>query len=98
MNKEIKELFEEAINELNEQLDDDRKIVCNEDTRFIGSKACIDSLSFVTLISILEELIDDKFGKSIHLVSEKAFSSKNSPFYSVETFTNYIEELLKEAK
>ena len=65
MNKEIKELFEEAINELNEQLDDDRKIVCNEDTRFIGSKACIDSLSFVTLISILEELIDDKFGKSI---------------------------------
>jgi len=97
MSEEIKELFLEAIDELNEQLDDEEKIVCNDETRFIGSKACIDSITFVTLISIIEEMVEDKFDKSIHLVNEKAFSSKNSPFYSVETFTNYIDELLKEA-
>lgn len=98
MNSEIKELFENAIVELNEQLDDDEKVILDDETRFIGSKACINSITFVTLISIIEELVEDKFDKSIHLVNEKAFSSKNSPFYSVETFTNYIEELLKEAE
>ena len=93
MANDIKEIFETAIEELNEQLSDDEKITLDENTRFIGSKACIDSITFVTLISILEELIEDKLDKTVHLVNEKAFSSKNSPFYSVETFTQYIKEL-----
>lgn len=95
---DIKQLFSDAIVELNEQLDDNEKIDLSEDTRFIGSKACIDSITFVTLISIVEEMVEDKYDKTIHLVNEKAFSSKHSPFYSIETFTNYIEELLKDAE
>ena len=46
---------------------------------------------------IIEELIEDKLDKTVHLVDEKAFSAKRSPFYSIETFAEYIEELLKEA-
>lgn len=91
---EVKILFEEAVAELNEQLPDHERIICDENTRFIGANSSIDSISFVTLISIIEDLVDDKFSKSIQLVDEKAFSSKNSPFYSVETFINHIEELL----
>ena len=37
-----------------------------------------------------------KYNKTIHLVNEKAFSQKRSPFYSIETISAYIEELLKE--
>lgn len=94
---DIKELLKEALEELNEQLDDDEKVEFSEETRFIGSSACIDSITFVTLISIIEELIEDKLGKTVHLVNEKAFSQKRSPFYSIETMTEYIEELVKEA-
>ena len=93
---EIKEILKIAIEELNEQLEDNEKIEFSPDIRFIGSKACIDSITFVTLISIIEELIEDKYNKTIHLVNEKAFSQKRSPFYSIETMTAYIEELLKE--
>lgn len=96
MKDQIVEILKEAIDELNEQLNDDEKIVYDNETRFIGSKACIDSINFVTLITIIEELIEDKLDKTIHLVNEKAFSSKRSPFYSIATITEYIEELVKE--
>lgn len=96
MKEQIKSLLKEAIEELNEQLDDNEQVQFNDETRFIGTHACIDSITFVTLITIIEELIEDKFDKTVHLVNEKAFSSKRSPFYSIETMTNYIEELLKE--
>lgn len=94
MNTQTTEILKEAIEELNEQLDEDQKVAFNDETRFIGSKACIDSMSFVTLISIIEELVADKTGKTIQLVNEKAFSAKNSPFYSIETLTTYINELI----
>lgn len=97
MKETIKKILQDAIEELNEQLEDDEKLTFSDELHFIGSKACIDSISFVTLVSIIEELIEDRLDKSIQLVNEKAFSSKNSPFYSIETFTNYIEEFLKEA-
>lgn len=97
MKEQIKNILKEAIEELNEQLDDDEKIEYSDSTRFIGSQASISSISFVTLVSIIEELIEDKLDKTIHLVNEKAFSSKRSPFYSIETMTEYIEELIKEA-
>ena len=94
---DTKEILKEAIDELNEQLDEDEKIEFSKETRFIGSKASIDSISLVTLISIIEELIEDKLDKTIHLVNEKAFSSKHSPFYSIDTLSEYIDELIKEA-
>lgn len=93
---EINNLLKEAIDELNEQLDDDEKVLFSEDTRFIGSKSCIDSITFVTLITIIEDLIAEKFDKNIQLVNEKAFSSKNSPFYSIQTLSEYIQKLLQE--
>ncbi|MBQ9688407.1 hypothetical protein IJV79_02085 [bacterium] len=98
MKDQIKEILKEAIEELNTQLEDDEQVAFNDETRFIGSHAAIDSISFVTLVSIIEEIIEDKMDVSIQLVNEKAFSSKRSPFYSIETMVQYIEELIKEEK
>ena len=91
---EIRELITKAIDELNEQLEPDNRVTVSPDTRFIGSKASLDSISFVTFISILEELLEENYAKSFQLVDEKAFSEKNSPFYSVETLEKYIATLV----
>lgn len=93
---EIRALIAKAIEEINEQLEDENKVVLNDETRFIGKNACLDSISFVTFISILEELIEENLNKNVQLVNEKAFSEKNSPFYSVESLSNYIETLISE--
>ena len=92
----IRDLIAKALDEINEQLEDEKKVVLTDDTRFIGKNACLDSISFVTFISILEELIEENINKSVQLVNEKAFSETNSPFYSVETLINYIETLISE--
>ena len=96
MPTQIREIIKEAIDELNEQLNDNAKVSYNDETRFIGSHACIDSMGFVTLITIIEGLIAEKTGKTVQLVNEKAFSQKHSPFYSIQTLSDYINELLNE--
>ena len=98
MKDNIKLLLKEAIEELNEQIEEEEKIEFNDEVRFVGSNAYLSSINFVTLISIVEELLEDKYGKTIHLVNEKAFSSKRSPFYSIQTFVDYIYELLNEVE
>ena len=94
---EIENIIKDAIEELNEQLDDDKKIQYSPDTRLIGKNASIESMDFVTLITIIEELVSNKLDKDIKIVSDKAFSREHSPFYSIGTLTNFVSELVKEA-
>ena len=53
-------------------------------------------MGLVNLIVLLENNIDDVFGKSISLTSEKALSQKRSPFQNIETLSNFVETLLNE--
>lgn len=96
MKEQIVDIIKEAIVELNEQLEDNEKISYDLEARLIGKNAVLDSMSFVTLITIIEELVEDKFDVSIEIVSDKAFSRTNSPFYSIQTLENFIMELMEE--
>jgi acyl carrier protein len=98
MEEKVKEIICEAIEELNEQLHADKKIEYSENLKLIGTKAIMDSITFVTLIAITEDLISEKLGKNIMIVNDKAFSRERSPFYSVTALSNYIIELLTEVK
>ena len=95
MRDEIKEIVKASVEELNEQLDDDKMIVFSEDIRLIGSKSTLDSMDFVTLITIIEERISDQMDIDIHIVSDKAFSMERSPFYTIGTLIEFINELIK---
>ena len=94
MKEMIEMVVRDAIEELNSQFDD--AIEYDKAVRLIGKDASIDSMSFVTLISIIEELIDDRLGKDIEIVSDKAFSQKSSPFQTIETLEDYLLELIEE--
>lgn len=98
MEEQIKTIVKEAVDELNEQLEDDDKLEYSEDIRLIGKNAKIDSMDFVTLITIIEELILDKFDKDIHIVSDSAFSREKSPFYSIGTLSSFVKELIEGVK
>lgn len=98
MQEKIKKIIIEAIEELNEQLDEEQQVAYSEDLRLIGKNAALDSMDFVTLITILEELIEDKLDKSIEIVSDKAFSRTNSPFYSIATLEEFVLELVNEVE
>lgn len=96
MKEKIKRIMEDAVQELNEQLSENEKISYNEEVRLIGKSAALDSMAFVTLITIIEELIEDELNRTIEIVSDKAFSREHSPFYSMKSLTDFIVELLGE--
>ena len=62
------------------------------------SRGALDSISLVSLISLVEQNIEDQFNQPIILASEKAMSSRNSPFLTVGSLTDYIAHLLEETK
>ena len=94
MEDKIKQILCDSIDELNEQLDDDEQIAFDPSLRLIGSSSAMNSMTFVTFISIIEDLISDNLDLSVRLVNDKSFSAKNSPFFTLETLSNYIGELI----
>lgn len=67
-------------------------ISISSDLALMGKDSVFDSLSFVSLIVLIEERLFDTTGKTFVLVDDKAFSTKNSPFRTVGTLCSYIEE------
>ncbi len=58
----------------------------------------IDSISLVTLISLVEDAIEDELDIQIIIADEKAISQKNSPFLTVDTLASYVTKQLMEAE
>jgi acyl carrier protein len=96
MRNKIIEVIYRSINEINDQLDDQHRLVESTKTELMGSNGKLDSLGIINLIVIIEQNIEDEFDISITIADERAMSKKNSPFRTVGSLTNYIEILLEE--
>lgn len=83
----LNEIIYPAIDELGEGLPK------SEDTILFGEGALLDSVGLVSFIVIVERAIDEKYEKRVTLASEKAFSRSQSPFRTVSSLAQYIEEL-----
>ncbi len=96
MKEKIKSLVIESLNELKEMNGLDFELT--DETILLGEDSVMDSFDFVSFVSTLEEKIADKTGKTVSVVSEKAFSKKYSPFKTVDRITDYIMELMDGAE
>jgi D-alanine--poly(phosphoribitol) ligase subunit 2 len=56
----------------------------------------LDSLGIVRFIILVEEKIEDETDLALTLANEKAMSRKNSPFKTLQTLADYIQELMAE--
>lgn len=97
MKDDTAKLLKESINELNLQLEEDERVAFAEDLRLIGSSSQIDSMAFVSLVAIIEDLAPEIIGTEISLLNDKAFSSTRSPFTTIATLGEYIDEEQREA-
>lgn len=96
MKEKIKSLVVESLNELKEMNGLDFELT--DETILLGEDSVMDSFDFVSFVSTLEEKIADETGKTVSVVSEKAFSKKYSPFKTVDRITDYIMELMDGAE
>lgn len=56
----------------------------------------LDSMGLVQFIIIVEERLQDQAGVELTLASDKAMSRRSSPFQTLGTLAEYIEECLAE--
>ena len=66
-----------------------------DDTPIFGGESKIDSLGLVTLLVSIEQKIEDEMNVNITIADEKAMSLKNSPFKTVRSLTDFINNKLK---
>jgi acyl carrier protein len=63
-------------------------------TALFGGEAGVDSLSLVRLVAAVERAAEIQFGKNIVLADEKAMSMRSSPFRTVGTLADLLQQRL----
>ncbi|MBM3560235.1 MAG: acyl carrier protein [Alphaproteobacteria bacterium] len=89
-------LIYDAIDELNDTLEPDRRLARTPATQLFGENGELDSFGLVTLIVGVELRLGERFGVPVTLADERAMSQRNSPFRSVGTLADYSIGLLQD--
>ena len=92
----VQKILYDSIDELNQQLDENKKIEKSLDTKLFGGNSKLDSLGLINLIVMVEQNIEDEFDLSLTIADERAMSQEHSPFRTIGSLVDYIEMLLNE--
>jgi len=85
-----------AVDDLNAQLPGGVEIEKSVDAPLYGASGKLESLDFVTLIMEVEEKINAEFGTDITIADENLLSKEKSPFSTLGTLIEYLQELLNQ--
>jgi acyl carrier protein len=80
-----------AIEQLNHARVDGQKLAVSPDAEIFGGSSPLDSLGLVALVIDIEEALADQ-GLAVSLSDEKTMSQRNSPFRSVASLAEFIEQ------
>jgi len=90
--KEIETLVIETVRQLAADFDYPALREPSTATALYGDGGPLDSMDLVNLIADLEGAVAMHFGVTISLTDEKAMSAKNSPYRSIASMADAIEE------
>jgi acyl carrier protein len=85
-----------AVDELNSQLPAGITVEKSLDVPLYGAGGKLESLDFVTLIMEVEEKINAEFNTDITIADENLLSKEKSPFSTLRTLIEYLDELVKQ--
>ena len=96
--EKIERLIIKSLQEVKEAIDEENLDLQVSDISLFGQRGILDSMGLVSLITDLEERIENEFGVSLILADENAMSQKKSPFRTVSSLAKYIHRLVREEK
>jgi acyl carrier protein len=94
--EEVVGIILEALESLNQELDEHARVDIGPATPLFGPDAQLDSLSLVSVIVDVETALTIRWNAPISLTDDRAMSRDISPFDDVGTLADYILELLAE--
>jgi hypothetical protein len=83
-----------SIQELNPSLEEPVLLEEGESALLYSDAGSLDSLALVTLISSVEQGIEDELGASVSLTDERALSQARSPFRTIGSLADFTVGLL----
>ena len=90
-----KQIVGDAVEEINQELDEGGKVGLQSDFELLSSSSIIDSLTLVRLLISVERIIEEKTGKSVVVVDESAFETEESPFSTIGSLTSHVSKLIQ---
>lgn len=95
-NERVIQVIYTAIDEVNQDYPEEEQLEKSANTVLVGDSGTLDSLGVVTLITVIEQEVEDEFEAIITLADEDALSGESSPFATVSTLADYVLSLLDE--
>jgi D-alanine--poly(phosphoribitol) ligase subunit 2 len=96
MDDQLTALIQAAVEEMNATLE--RPISADADAPLFGMNGVLDSIGLISLVMIVEQRVDDVFGVTISLASEKAMSQTKSPFRTIRSLTDWTKTCVLDAR
>ena len=91
---EIKKIIFNALEAINLEREEMKRIEITEQTSLFGTEGMLDSLELVSLIVDVETEISVLTGVQISLTDDRAMNQIEYPFGNVALLSHYIEKLL----
>jgi len=91
--KLIEKIVISTVQELVDSFTDEDKFSVSKETILFGQGSEIDSLSLVSVIVDLEDIISENYGIDISLTDDNAMTREISPFDDISNLIDYIEEI-----
>jgi acyl carrier protein len=88
------EVVKSVVEELADELGYDNLRKVTAETPLFGGEQGVDSLSLVRLVADIERQAEETFGKRVVLADEMAMSRRNSPFRTIGTLSQFLQEQL----
>jgi len=90
----IIEIIYNIVDEINSESSSEEKIQKSLDTVLYGGNNNLDSLGLVDFIVSVEQKIEDVLKTTIDLTDDRAMSQKQSPFRTIGSLVDYINEII----
>ena len=91
----LTEILYPAVDEAKKTIESAAALERSPESRLFGAGG-LDSLGLVRFIVLVEERIEERTKLELTLVSDKAMSRSSSPFRTLQTLADYINESLAE--
>ena len=94
-NEKAMQAVTEAIDELNEQLPREEKIKNSMETVLMGKGGNLDSLRLVSLVTTVEQKIEENFGMAVSLLADIDAFENDNPYGTVRSLADYVASILE---
>jgi len=97
-NDKIVQTVMESIDELNWQLPKEEKLEKSIDTALFGAAGNLDSLGLISLVTTVEQKIEENFSMTVILLDDIEALEEENPFETIKTLSDYVASILEKKK